>query len=60
MIYNFEKGALECTPGRHSAESKSSSKRGLFVFFIQKGERLDLTMPDGNHFAKAAGLFIVP
>ena len=56
----MQKGALDQTPGLHSAESKSSSNRGLFVFFIQKEERLDLTEPDGNHYAKAACLFIVP
>ena len=52
---------LDCTPGRNSDESKSSLKREMFVFFIQKEERLDLTNPDANqyHYAKAAGLFIV-
>ena len=52
-------GALDCTPGRHSDESKSSLKREMFVFFIQKEERIDLTNPDANHYGKAAGLFIV-
>ena len=56
---DLEKGAIDCTPGRHSGESKSSFKRGMSVFFIQKEERLDLTKPDANHYAKAAGLFIV-
>ena len=28
----------------------------MFVSFIQKEERLDLTKPDGNYFANAAGL----
>ena len=45
---DLEKRAIDCTPGRHSGESKSSSKRVMFVFFIQKEERLDLTKPDAN------------
>ena len=50
---------LDCTPGRLSSESTSSSKGQLFVSFILKGKSLDLTRPDGNPYAKAAGLFIV-
>ena len=50
---------LDCTPGRLSSESTSSSKGQLFVSFILKGESLDLTRPDGNDYAKAAGLFSV-
>ena len=50
---------LDCTPGRLSSESTSSSKGQLFVSFILKGESLDLTSPDGNDYAKAAGLFSV-
>ena len=50
---------LDCTPGLLSSESTSSSMGQLFVSSILKGESLDLTRPDGNHHAKAAGLFIV-
>ena len=50
---------LDWTPGRLSSERTSSSKGQLFVSFILKGESLDLTKSDGNHYAKAAGLFIV-
>ena len=48
---------LDSTPGRLSGESTSSSKGQLFVSSILKGESLDLTRPDGNHYAMAAGLF---
>ena len=48
---------LDCTPGRLSSESTSSSMGQLFVSSILKGESRDLTRPDGNDDAKAAGLF---
>ena len=35
----LEKRALDCTPGRHSGESRSNLKRGLFVFFNQKDQK---------------------
>ena len=37
----LEKRALDCTPGRHSGESRSSLKRarGMFVFFNQKDQK---------------------
>ena len=35
----LEKGALDCTPGLHSDESKSNLKRGMFVFFNRKDQK---------------------
>ena len=34
-------------------------KRNVCILQSERSERIDLTMPDANHFAKAAGLFIV-
>ena len=59
LVWNSVMLVLDSTPGQLSCQSTSSSKGHLFVSFILKGESLDLTRPNGNHHAKAAGLFNV-